>query len=80
MHSYRLQRRVSHADVDFLGELKVSALLGLLEQAAIEASIDAGFDAAWYMREGRIWIIHRTRLQRVVPVGGGDRIEVETDV
>jgi acyl-CoA thioesterase FadM len=77
---YRLERRVSHADVDFLGELKVSALLGLFEQAAIEASIDAGYDAETYMRERRIWIIHRTRLQRLVPVGGGDRIEVETAV
>jgi len=80
MHIYRLERRVSHADVDFLGELKVSALLGLFEQAAIEASIDAGFDAETYMRERRIWIIHRTRLQRLVPVGGGDRIDVETAV
>jgi len=80
MRIYRLERRISHADVDFLGELKVAALLGLLEQAAIEASIDAGFDAEWYAREQRIWIIHRTRLQRLVPVGGGDRISVETTV
>jgi acyl-CoA thioester hydrolase len=80
MRLYRLERRVSHADVDFLGELKVSALLGLLEQAAVEASIDAGFDAARYMRERRIWIIHRTRLQRLFPVGGGDRIDVDTAV
>jgi len=80
MHEYRLQHRVSHADVDFLGELKVSALLGLLEQAAVEASRAVGFDAAWYTREGRIWIIRRTRLERTVPVGGGDVLEVRTSV
>ncbi len=80
MHIYHLERRVSHADVDFLGEMKVAALLGLFEQAAIEASIDAGFDAEWYMREQRIWIIHRTRLHRLVPVGGGERIDVNTAV
>jgi acyl-CoA thioester hydrolase len=80
MHEYRLQHRVSHADVDFLGELKVSALLGLLEQAAVEASRAVGFDAAWYTREGRIWIIRRTRLERTVPVGGGDVLEVTTSV
>jgi acyl-CoA thioester hydrolase len=80
MPIYRLQRRLSHADVDFLGELKVPALLGLLEQAAVEASTAAGFDAARYTREGRIWIIRRTRLQRLVPVGGGDTVEVETRV
>ena len=80
MHTYRLERRLSHADVDFLGELKIPALLGLLEQAAVEASAAVGFDADWYTREGRIWIIRRTRLERFVPVGGGDVLEVETHV
>jgi len=80
MRTYRLERRLSHADVDFLGELKVAALLGLIEQAAVEASSDAGFDAEWYARERRIWIIRRTRLERMVPVGGTDTIEVETGI
>ena len=80
MPTYRLERRLSHADVDFLGELKIPALLGLLEQAAVEASTAVGFDAARYTREGRIWIIRRTRLERLVPVGGGDVLEVETRV
>lgn len=77
---YWLNRRVSHADVDFLGELKVSALLGLLEQAAVEASTAGGYDAARYTQEGRVWIIRRTRLQRLVPVGGVDDLIVETQV
>ena len=77
---YRLERRLSHADVDFVGELKVAALLGLLEQAAVEASTEAGFDPAWYAREGRMWIIRRTRLERFMPVGGSDTLEVETHV
>ncbi len=80
MSIYKLARRLSHADVDFLGELKVPALLGLLEQAAVEASSAVGFDAARYTREGRIWIIRRTRLHRLVPVGGGDTVDVETRV
>jgi acyl-CoA thioester hydrolase len=80
MRTYRLERRLSHADVDFLGELKISALLGMLEQAAVEASTAAGFDAERYTRDGRIWIIRRTRLERLVPVGGGDCLEVETHV
>jgi acyl-CoA thioester hydrolase len=80
MPVYRLQRRLSHADVDFLGELKVTALLGLLEQAAVEASTAAGFDAAWYTGAQRIWIIRRTDLRRAVPVGGTDLVEVETQV
>jgi acyl-CoA thioester hydrolase len=80
MGTYRLERRLSHADVDFLGELKVAALLGLLEQAAVEASSAAGFDAARYAQDGRVWIIRRTRLQRHRPVGGEQTIAVETAV
>jgi len=80
MRTYQLQRYLSHADVDFLGELKIAALLGLLEQAAVEASTAVGFDADRYTREGRIWIIRRTRLERFIPVGGGDRLDVETHV
>ena len=75
MRTYRLQQRLSHADVDFLGELKVTALLGLLEQAAVEASSAAGYDAPRYMQEGRIWIIRRTQLQRGRAVGGTDVID-----
>lgn len=80
MRTYRLERNLSHADVDFLGELKISALLGLLEHTAVEASAAVAFDAHRYAREGRIWIIRRTRLERFVPVGGRDHLEVETHV
>jgi acyl-CoA thioester hydrolase len=80
MFRYTLARRVSHADVDFLGELKVSALLGLLEQAAVEASTAVGFDPAWYTRAGRVWIIRRTQIERIVPVGGEHELEVETAI
>lgn len=80
MHRYALEHRVSHADVDLLGEIKVAALLGLLEQAAVEASWDCGFDPAWYTAQQRVWIIRRTRLERALPVGGGDRLRVATQV
>lgn len=77
---HRMRRRISHADVDFLGELKVSALLGMCEQAAVEASTEAGFDAVRYTEEGRVWIIRRTRLARFAAVGGGEEIELRTRV
>lgn len=80
MHRYALEHRVSHADVDLLGEVKVAALLGLLEQAAVEASWECGFDPRWYTERQRVWIIRRTRLERVRPVGGGDRLRVATHV
>ena len=80
MHRYLLEHRISHADVDLLGEIKVAALLGLLEQAAVEASAERGFDPAYYTAQGRVWIIRRTCLERGLPVGGGDRLQVATHV
>lgn len=80
MAHYQLQRRLSHADVDFLGELKLAALLGLLEQAAVEASTAAGYDAARYTREGRVWIIRRTQVSRMRAVGGTDLVTIDTHV
>lgn len=80
MPSFALRQRLSHAGVDFLGELKVSALLGHLEQAAIEASWAAGLDPAWYAAAGRMWIVRRTRLERILPLGGGDVVEIRTEV
>gem|GEM_PF-1381764 len=80
MHRYALEHRVSHADVDLLGEVKVAALLGLLEQAAVEASWECGFDPGWYTAQQRVWIIRRTRFERSLPLGGGDRVRVATHV
>jgi acyl-CoA thioesterase FadM len=80
MRVYHLSHRISHAYVDAVGELKVSGLLGLFEQAAIEASADVGYDAERYQREGRVWIIRRTSLERGQPVGGTDTLEVQTQI
>ncbi len=78
--TYAQNLRVSHADVDFLGELKVSSLLGTLEQAAVEASAAGGFDPERYTADGRVWLVRRTRLDRAVPVGGGDSLAISTHV
>lgn len=75
-----LRHLVPHAQVDASAEVRVSTLLGLLEQAAIEASTDVGLDPCWYAAAGRMWIVRRTRIERGHPVGGGDLLEVRTRV
>src|SRR5215831_11117599 len=80
MQRFELEHRVSHADVDMLGEMKVASMLGFLEQAAVEASAALGFDPEWYAREGRVWIIRRTRLERLIPVGGRDALVAATHI
>ena len=80
MEVYEKSFTVSHADVDFLGEFEISRLLGALEAAAVEASAQAGYPPAEYHRIGRVWIIRRTRLERLAPIGGGDRLVISTRV
>ncbi len=46
----------------------------------MEASVRAGFGPARYAREGRAWLVRRTRLQRPAALGGGDRIVLTTRV
>jgi len=75
-----LRQRVPHAQVDASAEVRLSALLGLVEQAAIEASTDAGLDPGWYAGARRMWIVRRTRIERFHPVGGGDLLECRTRV
>lgn len=77
---YVFEQRVSHASVDFLGEQKLSALLGLLEQAAVEASQACGWGPEVYAAARGVWIIRRTRVCRSVAVGGLDQLRVETSV
>ena len=60
--------------------MKIAALLGLLEQAAAEASWDCGFGPEWYAAAGRVWIIRRTRLERFTPVGAATSLRTATAV
>ncbi len=77
---YVFEQRVSHARVDFLGEQKLADLLGLFEQAAVEASQACGFGPREYAAARRMWIIRRTRLWRAAAIGGLDCLRVETRV
>jgi acyl-CoA thioester hydrolase len=77
---YEFEHVVSHAEVDFLGEQKLSALLAVFERAAVEASARAGYSAREYSEAGKMWIIRRTSVCRFLPIGGTDRLRVRTRV
>ncbi len=80
MFTYQLTHHVSHAEVDFVGEQKLSAFLGMLERAAVEASAAAGYDAERYAHEGKVWLVRRTLVARFRPAGGTTELQVTTRV
>lgn len=75
---YTASFRVYHYDLDAFGELRASTFARLLQQAATEASADAGFDDAWYARAGAFWLIRRTAIDYHRPVQAWDTVRVRT--
>lgn len=75
---HRFSTRVPHHEVGPLGELRPSAIVRMLQEAAIEASTAAGFPEGWYRKAGSQWIVRRTWLGIDDPLRGGDPAEVAT--
>lgn len=77
-HEFRFRTSVWQADADACGELRSVTLLRFLQETATRASTDAGFDPAYYEREGTLWLVRRTALTRLAPIRYGDELEAAT--
>jgi len=77
-HVYTDRVRVRHHELDPLGRVTPATHLRWLAQVAIDASADAGFDAAWYARAGAHWLVRRTTFAVHREVGAGDRLAIST--
>lgn len=75
---FRFPTRAAHHEVGFGGELRPAALLRLLQEAAIEASNDAGYDEAWYRNAATQWVVRRTALEIDDGIRGGELLTVST--
>src|SRR5262245_47025078 len=75
---FRLRTPVWQADLDAFAELRSSAILRFLQEAATRASSDTGFDAAYYERERTLWLVRRTILALPAPARYGDELEAIT--
>jgi|SRR5215470_15868033 len=65
-------------DLDAYGELRPSAALRYMQQAASDASAAVGFDMEWYERNATLWVIRRTIIDYVAPAFYRDALEVRT--
>lgn len=70
--------RACHHELDAAGRVYPAAYLRWLAQAAIEASTDAGFDAAWYATAGTMWLVRRSTFEVVRPLRADARATVRT--
>lgn len=77
-HVYADRVRVRHNELDTFGRVYPAAYLRWLTDAAIAASADAGFDAAWYRRFGAWWLVRRSILDVRRPLGADAEVTVRT--
>jgi len=78
MHEHISRFRVHAYEVNAFGELGTSGLLRLMQQTASDASAAIGFPLDWYDRNGTVWIIRRTSIERLAAAAYGDEIAVRT--
>lgn len=79
-HTYTRRFRVRATDCDAAGHVNHAVYARYMQEAAIEASADAGFDYAWYDAHGANWLIRRSRIDYLQPARYGDELDVTTYV
>jgi len=75
---YTAPVRVRHHELDPFGRVHPAVYLRWLAQAAIDASTDVGFDAAWYAQAGAHWLVRRTTFSVLHPARTDDALTVAT--
>lgn len=77
-HIFTRPFRVRSYECDLLGHLNNAVYQQYCEQASIEASEDAGYDAAWYANQGTAWVIRAITVEYLRPAVADDVLEVTT--
>lgn len=78
MRHYVRLFRVRHYELDSFGHVNNAVYVNYMQEAAIEASADAGFGPAWYRASGTNWVIRRLAIRYLLPALYRDELEVKT--
>jgi acyl-CoA thioester hydrolase len=75
---YTAHVTVRHDELDRFGRLHPAVHLRYLAHAAVEASTASGFDPAWYMAAGAMWLVRRSTFEVGRPARAGERLAIVT--
>ncbi len=78
MRSFIRPFRVRHYEVDFLGHLNNANYVRFMQEAAIEASTEAGFSPQWYRENGTGWVIRRLEIRYHAQARYGEELNITT--
>ncbi|HEX8650200.1 MAG TPA: YbgC/FadM family acyl-CoA thioesterase [Pyrinomonadaceae bacterium] len=78
MRSFSRRFRVRHYELDSFGHVNNVVYVNYMQEAAIEASRDAGFSPAWYRTRGVGWVIRQLSIRYCLPASYDDELEIKT--
>jgi len=78
MRPYTRRFRIRHYELDFLGHLNNASYVRFMQEAAIEASTEAGFSPQWYRENGTGWVIRQLEIRYHAQVRYGEELEIKT--
>ncbi len=70
--------RVRHYECDAYGHVNHANYLRYMQEAAMDASAEAGYDTDWYIKTNRQWLIRETNITYLRPLTYGDEVIVKT--
>ncbi len=75
---YTWQFRVRSYELDALRHVNNAVYQNYFEEAATQASAEAGFPYDWYFQHKRAWVIRRMLIRYIAPLRYGDEVELRT--
>jgi acyl-CoA thioester hydrolase len=78
MRDYTRAFRVRHYELDSFGHVNNAVYVNYLQEAAIEASSDAGFTPSWYAERSVGWVIRKLSIRYYLQASYGDELSVTT--
>jgi acyl-CoA thioester hydrolase len=70
--------RIRHYECDAYGHVNNANYLRYMQEAAMRASAEVGWDVARYTGIGQHWLVHDTTIEYLAPLRYGDTVRVKT--
>jgi acyl-CoA thioester hydrolase len=77
-HKFACQFSVRYDELDSFGHVNNAVCVKYMQEAAIQASADAGYPLHWYEKQGVSWVIRRLEIRYYQQVLYGEELEVTT--
>jgi len=78
MRQYTRRFRVRHYELDSFNHVNNAVYANYMQEAAIEASTEAGYSPAWYREHNTSWFIRQLSIRYYLQATYGDELDVTT--